>query len=172
MAVHITFLRQPPAGAGAKVFQILKFAATQQISFYILKWPFNFSLRFWSRPLTNYRFTAIMSNKRGKSRVYHRSSRLPAQYHGFFAVIKTLSRYATEVGKSVMMATDQSKEIPAWGEVDKMPPRKAEDIGKTLYFRRAGFEEFDSIRAPIHLPLNTRLGFKPNHWRMFGAGAK
>ena len=113
-----------------------------------------------------------MGNERSKSRIDHRSSRFPTQYHGFFAVIKTLSGYAAEVGKGIMMATDQSKEVPARGEVDKMPPGKAKDIGETLYFRRAGFKEFDPIRTPIHLALNAWFGFKTHYRRMFWAGAK
>jgi hypothetical protein len=47
-----------------------------------------------------------MGNKRSKSRIDHRSSRFPPQYHCFFAVIKTLSGYAAEMGKGIMMTAD------------------------------------------------------------------
>ena len=64
------------------------------------------------------------------------------------------------------MAADQGEKIPPRGEVDKMPPGEAEDVGETLYGRLAGSKELDGVRTPVHLPLKAGLCLEADNGRL------
>ena len=54
-----------------------------------------------------------MGDEGGEGRIQERPSRLPAQNDGFLAIVETLAWNAAKVGECIIMAADQSEEIPS-----------------------------------------------------------
>jgi hypothetical protein len=72
--------------------------------------------------------------------------------------------------EGILVAADQGEKIPPWGEVDKMPPGEAEDVGETLYVGFAGFKELDGVRAPVHLALKAWPCLETDNGCFLGGG--
>jgi hypothetical protein len=140
MPVAIAFFAQPPAGTGPETIEILELAAAQKISLHVLKRALDFSFRFSPAAPADDGTAAIMGDEGGEGRIDHRPPRLPAQDHRFLTVVETLGRRARKMREGLQVATDQGEKIPPRGEVDKMPPREAENIGETLDGGFAGFK--------------------------------
>lgn len=172
MHMDIASFTHPPAGNGLQIIKVLKLPTSQQIIFYILKWSLDFTFGLRPATLANNRLTAVKGDEGRKRWIDHRSPCLPAQYHSFFAVIKSLSWCTSEMGEGVMVSSDQGEKIPSLSKIDKMPSGEAQDKGKALHRGFAGLGKIDGVRAPVHLPLNAGRGLKTNNRRFPWGGTQ
>jgi len=172
MQMDIAFLAHPPTGTRLKILDILELAAAQKIPLHVLKRALDFSFRFSPAAPADDRTYAVMGDEGGKSRIDHRPARFPAQDDRCLAVVETLGGRTGKMREGVLVAADQGEKIPPPGEVDKMPPGEAEDVGETLYSRFAGSKELDGIRAPVHLSLKTWPCLETDNGCFFGRGSQ
>jgi hypothetical protein len=169
MQVEIAFFTHPPAGAGTQIIEIMELAAAQEVPLHVLKRALDFSFRFSPSTPADDQTDSVMGSETGEGRIDNRFARLPAQDDRFLTVVETLGGRAHKVREGILVTSDQGEKIPPRGEVDKMPPREAEDVRETLHGGFAG-SELDGVRAPIHLPLKPRPGLEADDGRFLGSG--
>ena len=109
-----------------------------------------------------------MGDEGGKGRMDHRTARLPAQNNRCLTVVETLDGRTRKMREGILVAANQGEKIPPRGEVNKMPPGEAENVGETLYGRLAGSKKLDGVRTPVHLTLKPGLCLEADNGRFLG----
>ena len=153
MDMGVRTVLQPPTGRCLEIVKVLESPASEKIMLYVLERSFDFPFRlgpFWH---TGDGFALVVGNKCSKRRIIYRLSRLPAQYNSFFVIIQALPGCAVEVRETVLMASNQGKEISALGKIDILPSGKAQNIRKTIDHDLAAALEINGIWTPVHLSL-------------------
>ena len=164
--MQVAFLREPPSRATSKVFQILELTAAQEVSLHVLEGALDLTLGLGSAALADDGTIPVVGNEGGEGGMDQRAPRLPAQHHGFLAVVEALGGGALEVGEGVPMTADQGEEVAPRGEVYELAPGEAQDVGEALHLLFSRLQEVDGIGAPVHLPLHTGIGLEADH-RLF-----
>jgi hypothetical protein len=101
-----------------------------------------------------------VGNEGRKGGIEDRFSSFPPQDNGFFIVIEAFFWAPTEVGKGVLMPSNQGVKISFHRKADILPSRETQHIRETLHFRQSRSDKRDFVGTPIALALTAWFRLK------------
>ena len=153
----------------SQILEVLERSAAEQIFFDIAEGGFDLALGFRAFWPTHHGPAVVVGDESDEGGIENRLARLPAQEHGFFAIVEAMARDAAEVCEGVLVPADQREMIPVQREIDVLAPRETQDVGKAEHIGFAGARKLQGVGAPIHLALESRLGLKAHVRFAFGS---
>ena len=156
MNTAVALFLEPPPGLGPQMLKVFKLTSVQEISFDVLEGSLDFS--FCPGPPNGYRSALIVGDEGDEGRIVDGATGLKAHDNGFFPIVEAVAGNAAKKIKGILVTPDQGVEVPMHREIDVVPAREGQNVGKTKHRCLAVPGEADRIRAPIHLPLES--GFR------------
>ena len=85
---------------------------------------------------------------------------LPAQNHRLLPVVEAGEGNSLEIREGVLVPANQGEELAVEGEIQVLPARMAQNIGKAENLPPSLLDEAYRVRAPVHLPLPAGFRFE------------